>query len=810
MKLSGLSDQEVSASQLKHGKNLLSEEKRFNTFTIFLSQFRSPLIYLLFIAIIVSFLFNEHLDAYLISAVIALNVIMGFFQEYGAQKTLSALRKIIKPEAMVMRNGVRTSIETSELVPGDIVLLDAGGNVPADGKLLQSTDILVSEAILTGEEEPIEKKVGTKSAYLFMGTTVVGGRGLMQVEKIGTQTEIGKIGKSLSEIKDAPTPLQKKLAVFSRTLVMVIVFIAVLIFLVGIYYDQKLFDMFRYSVILAVAAIPEGLPVAVTVILSLGMRRILKKKGLVKRLLSIETLGATTVICTDKTGTLTKGEMTVIKDNFKDKTLAHTGLIALNNQKNGIEVAIWDYLKKTVTSDPEKIKDAYQFLHEESFESSKKHAMAVIDDGKRRLSFAIGAPEVVTDFCTLSKTEKEKVHEEFESWTKSGLRVVGLCYKKSGNLESKSSFEWLGLIGIEDPVRPSVAESIMKSKEAGIDVKIVTGDYFQTALRVAKEVGLEVSEENIMEGSTLEKISASELKAKIKNLTLFARVSPLQKLKIVEALQANGEVVAMTGDGVNDAPALKKADIGIAVGSATDVAKEAADLILLDNNFGTIVSAIEEGRIIFANIKKVVAYVLSNSFAEIVLIMGAIILKAPLPLTIVQILFVHLICDGPPDIVLGFEPKESGIMKEKPRKLAENNILELSMMVLIILISLTAGIAALVAFVSFLNGGEPILARTVAFAVIGAIDLTYIFAYKDLNQPIFKMKNFFENKYLLAAVFYGLVLLLLGIYHPWFNSVLGTTPLSLTHWLPIVGASLVTIFWVEIVKYFSQARNQPK
>lgn len=801
MKYVGLSTPAIETQRARHGANSLPEEKLFSVFNLIFSQLKSPLIYVLFIVVIVSLYFGEYLDVALIMAIILLNVVMGFSQEYSAQKTLQALKNIIKPTAVVIRSGTRQVIEASELVPGDIVLLGQGDSIPADGILLEGVDVLVGEAILTGEVEPVQKSLTISHQNLFMGTTVLSGRGTMEVRQIGIQTEFGKIGKSLTKIQDAPTPLQIKLEKFSRTLVIIIAFISVLIFLIGLLLKQDLWSMFRYSIVLSVAAIPEGLPIAVTVILSLGVRRILKKNGLVKKLLSIETLGATSVICTDKTGTLTEGVMRVVKTNFKNHRSAIKALMLLNTQRTSLEIAIWKYLKKELGTDPQTFVDKAEIIHEEAFESEKKYALTIAKVGENSSAHIIGAPEVILKFCSESKKEKSRILYEFEDWARSGLRVVGLCEKQHSSLKSKTGYKWLGLIGVKDPVRTTVSESISRAKAAGIDIKIVTGDYLHTALQVAKEVGLDIPKGGFIEGHELEKISPSELKERIKRITLFARVAPLQKLKIIEALKANGEVVAMTGDGVNDGPALKKADIGIAVGSATDVAKSASDLILLDSDFKTIVSAVEEGRIIFSNIKKVVAYVLSNSFAEIVLILGALILGVPLPLTIIQILWVHLICDGPPDIVLGFEPKETGIMLEKPRKLIQENILELPMILLIIAISFTAGLTALFAFNHEFTGNNLMSAQTVAFAVIGSIDLTYIFAYKDLRKSIFKM-NLFDNKFLLAAVAYGFTLLLLGIYHPALNQVLGTTPLSLGHWLYPLLASVVTILWVEIVKFF--------
>ncbi|EKD53242.1 MAG: hypothetical protein ACD_61C00095G0002 [uncultured bacterium] len=799
MKYTGLDSSAVLSLQKTHGPNSLPEEKRLHLLSILLSQFKSPLIYLLFGVIAISLIFREYLDVLLISMIVLLDVVMGFSQEYSAQKTLGALKRIIKPLTIVLRSGIRQTIEASGLVPDDIVYLGSGDNIPADGTLLEGTDILVSESILTGESEPVEKSVRVINSRLFMGTTVLAGRGTMKVEKIGMQTEIGKIGKSLIQIKESPTPLQIKLEKFSKTLVLIIGAVSFLIFLIGILLKQDLWNMFRYSIVLSVAAIPEGLPIAVTVILSLGVRRILKKDGLVKKLLSIETLGATSVICTDKTGTLTEGVMKVVKTRFKNHSEAIRGLIFLNTQRTSLEIAIWNFLKKELGKDPQEILDKANILHEEAFESNKKFAKAIVKVADKTSGYIIGAPEVILSFCNENQKEKRRILYEFEDWAKSGLRVVGLCEKSHATITSQSGYKWSGLIGIKDPIRKTVSQSIVEAKKAGIRVIIVTGDYLHTALKVAKEVGLDIPDGGAIEGSELDKIPASDLRARIQNFTLFARVVPTQKLKIIEALQENGEVVAMTGDGVNDGPALKKADIGIAVGSATDVAKSASDIILLNSDFKTIVSAVEEGRVIFANIKKVVAYVLSNSFAEIVLIMGALMLSVPIPLTIVQILWVHLICDGPPDIVLGFEPKETGIMDEKPRKLISEHILELPMILLIVAISLTAGLTALFAFHHIFNGNNLKLAQTVAFAVIGSIDLTYIFSYKDLKKPIYRI-NLFDNKYLLVAVGYGFALLLLGIYNPTVNRLLDTTPMGLNHWIYPLLASLTTILWVEVVK----------
>jgi len=408
MKYAGLEYSTVVSLQEKHGPNSLPEENQLRAFSILLSQFKSPLIYILLGVMALSLVFGEYLDVWLILSIVLLNVIMGFSQEYSAQKTLRALRKIIKPFATVIRSGTRQTIEASALVPGDVVILGSGDKIPADGSLLEGVDMLISESILTGESEPLEKSQGEKHRSLYMGTTVMADRGTMLVERIGTHTEIGKIGKSITQLKESQTPLQIKLEKFSQILVLIIVSISILIFLVGLLLKQDLWSMFRYSIVLSVAAIPEGLPIAVTVILSLGVRRILKKEGLVKKLLSIETLGATSVICTDKTGTLTEGIMKVVKTRFKNHREALRGLIYLNTQRTSLEVAIWNFLKKELGKDPQEVLDQVNILHEEAFESDKKYAKTIVRVGQKTSGYIIGAPEVILGFCAVTKKEKER------------------------------------------------------------------------------------------------------------------------------------------------------------------------------------------------------------------------------------------------------------------------------------------------------------------------------------------------------------------------------------------------------------------
>jgi Ca2+-transporting ATPase len=794
----GLAENEVQKLREKFGENILPIKDELSWLKIFLSQFQNPLVYISVIVALISIFLKEYMDASLIGAVVVLNIFMGFYQEYSAEKTLHALRNIIKPKATVIRDGQRKEIEVKDLVPRDIILLSSGDRVPADGKLVEKINLLINEAILTGESEAVSKTIEEE---IYMGTTVISGRGIMEVEKIGRETKIGQIGQSLAEIEKEKTPLQEKLEKFTRSLTYILITLAFFIFFFGLLYGKDAWQMWKLAVILAIAAIPSGLPIAVTVILALGIRKILKRKGLVKKLLSIETLGSTSVICMDKTGTLTEGIMQVKKTELKDKEGFLLALTLANNQKSNMEIALWDYVKKIKGFNPEKIFNSTERIYEEPFDGEKKYTLVVNNIEGKKTAFIMGAPEIVLSFCKISADGRNNILTSIDSWADEGLRLLGLATKEEDNLKEKNNYHWLGLVGIEDPLRIGAKEAIEKAQEAGIKIKIVTGDYRKTTERIAKNLGLKIKPENVMEGQELELISEEELMAKIDEVLLFTRVTPHQKLKIVKALQTKGEVVAMTGDGVNDAPALRKADIGVVVGKASDVAREAGDLILLDSNFATIVAAVEEGRLIFANIKKVVSYALSNSFVEVVLISGAIILNFPSPLTVVQILWIHLICDGPPDIILGFEPKEKDIMKEKPQNIQKEKILDTPMKFLIFTISLLAGLVSLVFFWYFKNKTADLdLARTLAFATVATIDLIYIFAFKNLKRSIIRTENFFGNKYLLWSVAYGFILVFLAIYLPPLNRILGTVPLRPSLWLPVFAVGIFITLLVEVVK----------
>lgn len=800
--LQGLNEKEVKEIRKKTGENILPQKDGPSWSAILISQFKSPLIYIIGFVAIFSLILKENIDAALAVAVVFLNVGMGFYQEYSAQKTLIALRNILKPIVIVIREGKRKRIDVKKLVPGDLVLLGSGDKIPADGKLIKGVNLLANESILTGESEAVSKDK-EENNKLFMGATIMSGEGIMEIEKIGKETQMGKIGESLSEIKEETTPLQKKLEEFSKNLGFLILAVCAFIFIFGILKSEQPLEMLRMSIILAVAAIPEGLPIAITVILALGMRKILKRQGLVKKLLSIETLGTTSVICTDKTGTLTEGIMKVVKTDFISEEKALLALTLTNEQKSNLEIAIWDYIKKDGAFDPQEVFDSSERVYLEPFDSEKKHKISINKIKEKEVSFMLGGPEIVLPFCNISKEEKDRLMSRFEKWADNGLRVLGVAIKETGDLKEKNNYSFLGLLAVEDPIRENVKEAILTTQKAGIKIKIVTGDYRKTAESIAKKLGFKFGPENILEGEEVERMSEEELKNKIDNVLLFTRVSPHHKLKIVKALQEKGEVVAMTGDGVNDSPALKKADIGVVVGNACDVAKEAGNLILLDSNFKTIVAACEEGRLIFSNIKKVVAYILSNSFVEIFLIFGAFIFNFPAPLTIVQILWIHLICDGPPDIVLGFEPKERGLMDENPKKLRKESILSNSIKFLIFSISFVIGVLALFLFWYFnRTTGDINLARTIVFASLATVDLIYVFSFKSLKRPIVQDNNFFKNKYLFVAIIYGFILTFIAIYVPFFNRTMRMVPLQPFHWALVFGVGIIATLWVELVKLF--------
>lgn len=811
--LTGLTEAEVLERRSQYGENRLPTEKGTSVWTILLAQFKSPLVYIILVAAGVSLLVGELGDFGIIMAVVVIDVILGFIQEYQAQKTYTSLKSLLKPTTTVIRGGQRREIEIWELVPDDLVLLNMGERIPGDGMLFESIKLAVDEAILTGESEPVNKGIAEDQCQVFMGTTVVAGRGVMRVTRTGLATELGQIATSLQEHVEEITPLQFRLAAFSKILTYVVIAFTLVILIVGLMMGNDFLNMLRTSIILAIAAVPEGLLIAVTVILVLGMRKILKRSGLVKKLLAVETLGSVTTICTDKTGTLTEGRMRVTRAELLDQTRALQTMVLCNDLEGPVDVAMWDYARQLLNEDPQEMVNQSERLAEEFFTSETKYMITAITGSLFQgsgFNFLKGAPEIVLGMCEVSTGDREHLLTLVDEWAGEGLRLLGLAYRPLGRLEDYSGYTWVGLVGMQDPVRDGVVEAVRVAQHAGVQVKMITGDYRRTAEHIARSIGIMHNADQSLEGPEIAALSDKELEAKVVTASVFSRIRPQDKLRIVKALQTSGQITAMIGDGVNDAPALQRANIGVVVGSASDVAKETADLILLDNNFRTVVAAVEEGRVIFENIRKVVAYVLSNSFAEVLTIFTSMLLGWPAPLAVAQILWIHLICDGPSDIVLGFEPVEEGIMDEKPKSVKEPVLTTLGA-VMIGVISITSAIFALFLFGHFFNvHHDPVEGRSIVFASFAVNSMIYIFAYRSMRRPLFRSGPVSRNKPLIWAVLSGLLMVAIPFAIPGLRDLLGIVPLSLEEWLWVAAVAITLLIAVEIGKAINMALQRRK
>jgi Ca2+-transporting ATPase len=812
----GLSESQVIERRKEFGNNVLPAEKTTPWWIILFNQFKSPLVYIILVAALVSLIVAEYGDFAIIMVVVVVDAILGFVQEYQAQNTYLALKNLLKPTTTVIRTSdqgtERKEIEVSELVPGDLVVLNAGEKIPGDGIILEGYKIAVDESILTGESEPVNKSdVANENESstvnkAFMGTTILTGRGLMEVTETGTRTELGQIASSLREHVEEDTPLQIRLKKFSKTLTFIVLGFTIAILITGLLLGREFLDMLRTSIILAIAAVPEGLLIAVTVILVLGMRKILKRNGLVKRLLAVETLGSVTTICTDKTGTLTEGRMRVNHVKLADHERALETMILCNNLEGPVDVALWEYAQSQ--NGVNNIQDRFdesERLAEELFTSETKYMITANKvNGHGSFNFLKGAPEIVLEMCQIDQNEKNRILSLIDEWAGEGLRLLGLAYRPLGILEDHTGYIWVGLLGMEDPIREGVVDAVKVAQHAGIRVCMITGDYRKTAERIGRNIGLFRDGDRIIDGEEMTQLDDNQLQQLVNHVAVFARIRPNDKLRIVKALQATNQVTAMIGDGVNDAPALKRANIGVVVDSATDVAKETADLVLLDSNFRTVVAAVEEGRTIFQNIRKVVAYTLSNSFAEVLTIFIAMILQWPAPLAVAQILWIHLICDGPSDIVLGFEPKERGIMDEPPKSKDAPILTHLGLS-LIGVISIASSVFALLIFNHFSTiHGNVAEGRSMVFASFAVNSMVYIFAYRSMRRPIWKMVPLRENKPLFWTILAGLATALIAFLIPGLRNVLGIVPLSLSEWGIIAGIAILLLVIVEIAKMIAK------
>lgn len=813
---SGLSSAEADLRLQQNGPNAIpSQSLAPSILDTIVEQFKSPLIFILLIAVTVTAYLHHWVDTVVIGVTIAVNTIVGFLQEFRAQKAIEALRAVVAPHALVLRDGKEVTVLATEVVVGDVVLLRAGFGIPADGVMLESSNLLVDEASLTGESVPVEKIVMKEYVVeddadkVFWGTNVVGGVGKMVVISVGLQTRFGKIAGKLREMREGKTPLQKRLAEFSKVISIWVGVLCLILFTFGVLTGKGVEEMFIIAVALAVSAIPESLVVVLTVILAVGMQRIFKRKALVRKLVSAETLGSTSVICTDKTGTLTEGKMRVVGWEVTDGSLAVKTAVLCNNLIGPTEVALWDKVKTIDSIDPQKLVDSSKRLDTVPFSSERKYMLTLnsVSNGKKGDStyvFAKGASEKLIKWCKLSLEEKNKWTNLEQEWGREGLRVLALAYKEVHDQEGwkeLSGFTFLGLVAFSDPLRSGVQQALKKCQEAGISVKVITGDYRVTAESIMRKLGFDLQPDEIMEGYMLHEMDEVELAKRVGKIKLFARTSPTDKLRIVEVLQSNGEVVAMTGDGINDAPALKRADIGIVVGEATEVAKEIADMVLIDSNFETIVAAVEEGRGIFETLRTVVLYLMSDSFTEVILIGGALILGLPLPITAAQILWINLIGDGLPDFALIFEPRSNFLMQEPPRKL-DTPILDTQMKVLIFGIGILTDLVLFsIAWYLETHGYEIRFVRTIIFAALATDSLFYVFACRSLRYSIFQ-KSLFSNKLLLGAVFLGFMFLLVAVYHPFFQMFLNTVSLSLNTWVLLIVLGIFELFVIELVKHY--------
>jgi len=800
----GLSEEEAKEKLEKFGFNVLPEKPPPSWLAILFDQLKSPLIYVLLFAAFLTLILKHFSDTAIILIAVVLNTVLGFYQERKAKYAVYALKKLLVPQARVIRDGKRLAIDARQLVPGDLVVLEIGDRVPADGILLEATDLALDEAILTGEAIPVYKKVQDNC---YLATIIIVGRGLMEVTKTGGETKVGKIAERLEE-KEEITPLEKKVSGLAKALAILFGGTTLFVFLSGVILGKDFLEMLAVAAALAVAAIPEGLVVSLTVVLAIGMQRILKQKALVRRLMATETLGSVTTICVDKTGTLTEGKMRVVEAESQPEDLDWLikAAVLCNNLRDPLEFAMKEWAEKK--SKIKNILEEYPRLDEIPF-SPKTKMIATLHPG---VLFVSGAPEVILERCQFSEEEKRKWLEKFEEYGQKGLRLVGFGYKKGQGIRKVKSedlreLSWLGVLLYEDPVRPSVETALEACQKAGIKIKIITGDYLITSMAVLRNLGLKIGLEQTMEGSELERLSAKELGQKIGQIILFARADPFQKLKIVEALKIQGEVVAMTGDGVNDALALQKADVGIVVKEASEVAKETADMVLLDSNFKTIVAAVEEGRGIFANFQKIILYLLSDAFAGITIIFGALLLDSPLPLMAGQLLWINLISDGFPALALTVDPKSKGLMQEKPINPKEN-LLNFEIKALIALVSLFAGLSTLLIFFwVWQKTADLTYARSLAFALLGANSLFYVFSCRSLRRPVWQT-DFFNNRWLLGAVIAGFLLLASAFYFPPLAFILRTTPLGIFEWGIIMAAGLAVVLLIETTKFIFMLKSR--
>jgi Ca2+-transporting ATPase len=827
---SGLTDEEAKKRLKEYGRNEITGGRKHSGLRIALSQFKNPLIIILITAGIVTLFLQEWINSGVIFATVLINTALGFWQENKAENILESLKSYLVVHARVKRDGREHDINATELIPGDVIRITQGDRVPADGRVLFTNSLEVDQSVLTGESLPVQKSAKAvaestalpdQTSMVFSGTLVVQGFADVLVTETGRNTQFGRIAEMVSKRDDQQTPLQKAVRSFAKQASIVLILLTSALFVTGYFLGQDPYEIFFIAVAIAVSAVPEGLPVALTVILAVGVERLAKKKGVVRKLLAAESLGSTSLILTDKTGTLTKADMEVVDVEPYGKELTNEELlreavlntdIVIENPEaepkewdmigRAMEASLVRYAGEKGVSLP-KILNKTKVADRLPFNSKQKYSGIIFSTNGQKYLSLMGAPDVLLELTDLPEAEKKRLLKEIDASAESGERLLGIVTKETDQQtfgkDVGGDFRFSGVIAFRDPLRPGVKMSIAGIMKSGVRTVIVTGDHKGTATHVAKELGLIEEDSIILTGAELAQMSDRELKKLLPRVAVFARTTPEQKLRLVKLYQQQGHVVAVTGDGVNDAPALQAADVGVAVGAGTEVAKSASDLVILDNNFMTIVTAIEEGRRILDNIRKAIVYLLSNALDELLLIGGALIFAIPIPLSALQILYVNFFSDSFPAIGLAFE--EITDSKKRIEAKGAKIILNKEVRFLIFVLGLGTSLMLFLIYYFLLQlNHDPELVRTFIFACFASYTLLISFSLRSLKRGLYTY-NPVGNLYLTTGVVIGLILTALAVYLPLLQTILGTVALPTSWLLGVIGVGVVNVLFFEVVKW---------
>ena len=866
----GLTGNDAKKRLERYGPNRIRSGEKMPWYRILLHQFTDPLIYILLLAAVVSVFFQEYVDAAVILIVVLLNGAIGFIQEYRARKAIQSLSKMSAPKATVIRDGEEMEVDSEKVVPGDIVVLASGGRVPADARLLSSEGLVVDEAALTGESEAVSKQTeavedakavpGDQLCMAFSGTSVTSGRGSGIVVRTGETSELGRIAEKTQEMEQVTTPIQEKMAWLGKAIGVAVLVLSAVVVGTGLLLGWELREIVRTAVALAVGTVPEALPIVLTVTLAVGVRRMAKRKAIIRQLPAVETLGSTTVIGSDKTGTLTTNQMTVKaiwtggrrynvsgagyetdgeisqeEDDSKDKNDAAlqqiilAGLLANEAESlpdedgegggDPTEIALLVTALKAGL-EPKQTRQEHSRLDSIPFESERKFMATLNETSDGNRVFLKGAPEAVLDHCSRQlktdggdeELDKEAAREMADKLADEGFRVIGLAF---GSVDADTfdgedpgkELIFAGFQAMEDPVRPEAVDAVKAAHEAGIRVLMLTGDHVRTARAIGAKLGLSSEDGRAEEGRNLDDLSDEELDKLVREVNVYARVSPEHKLKLVECLKAQGHIVAVTGDGVNDAPALQAAHLGVAMGKGgTDVAREASDMVLADDNFSSITNAVREGRVVFANIRKVTYFLLSTGVGLVITILSALFGPWPLPYVAAQVLWINLVAKGLQDVSLAFEPAESGLLREPPRD-PDEGVINRSVLSRMILLGAFMAVGTLGTYWWILQQDvTQELARSVAMTQMVMFQFFHVFNCRSLHQSLLKIR-FFGNMYLLASVFLALLAHLAILHLPWMQMVFRTEPLSLELWAVVTAVGATILLAAEIDKIFIRRKR---